>query len=415
MGAIAIVGIMAVQTYWVLKTLDLKEKQFDESVRIGLLNTAKELSKLTRTKLPTEKLINRSASNYYIVNLNDQINPDDLEFYLKRELGELSFQEDFEYGIYDCTSDEMVYGAYVSFDDYSSKTLKDSTLNLSVHDEFVYYFGVRFPNKTNFLLNSMTLTIIFSLILLIAIIYFVISMYIIMYQKQLSQIQYDFINNMTHEFKTPISTINIATDVLLKNKNVIEDPRMHRYAQIIKEQNNRLNSQVENVLQTAKMDKKNLSISKEKIHLNNLITDLSDSILMKVQEKNGRISFNLDAKQDLIIADKMHLTNVIYNLLDNALKYSDKTPEIEIATEDKGELVVFKIKDNGVGIKEENLDKLFQKFYRVPVGNVHNVKGFGLGLFYVKYICNRHNWKIDVESKYGEGTTFIILIKSAFF
>lgn len=407
---------MAVQTYWVLKTLDLKEKQFDESVHIALLNTAKELSKLTRTNLPTEKLINRLASNYYVVNINDQINPDDLEFYLKREFEALSFKEDFEYGIYDCTSDEMVYGAYVSFENHSSKELTESDLQLSSHDEFVYYFGVRFPNKNSFLLNSMSLTIIFSLLLLIAIIYFIFSMYIILYQKQLSQMQYDFINNMTHEFKTPISTINIASDVLLKNKNITQDPRMLRYAQIIKEQNNRLNSQVENVLQTAKMDKSNLSISKEEIHLNSLITDLSDSIQMKVQEKLGDIIFNLNAKNDLIVADKLHLTNVIYNLLDNALKYCDKRPEIEISTENnKDNFVIFKIKDNGVGIKKENIEKLFRKFYRVPTGNIHNVKGFGLGLFYVQYICKRHKWKIEVESTVGEGTTFIILIKSALF
>lgn len=398
---------MTVQSYWVVKTLDLRQKQFDETVQIALLNTAKELAKLTRTNLPNENLISRIASNYYVVNINNQINPDDLEFYLRKEFEAVSLKENFEFGIYDCTSDEMVYGSFVSFRD------DEKAYNFAEHqrdifpkfDEYVYYFGVRFPNKGNFLLNTMLLTIIFSVILLVAIVYFVYSMYIILYQRQLSHMQRDFINNMTHEFKTPISTINIASDVLIKNESLNKDIRLTRYAQIIKDQNQRLNNQVENVLRIARLEKDDLSLKKVDVDINGMIEEMSDSIEMKVQERKGELILALNAVDSRVKADILHFTNIVYNLLDNAIKYTNDKPWIRICTENINENSLrFSIEDRGVGIRKDYISKVFKKFYRVPTGNVHDVKGFGLGLYYVKYVCDQHRWKVEVRSQEGLGT-----------
>lgn len=399
------------QSYWVVKTLDLRQKQFDETVQIALLNTAKELAKLTRTNLPNENLISRVASNYYVVNINNQINPDDLEFYLRKEFEAVSLKENFEFGIYDCTSDEMVYGSFVSFrDDEETYTFSEHQRDIfPKFDEYVYYFGVRFPNKGNFLLNTMLLTIIFSVILLVAVVYFVYSMYIILYQRQLSQMQRDFINNMTHEFKTPISTINIASDVLIKNESLNKDVRLRRYAQIIKDQNQRLNNQVENVLQIARLEKDDLSLKKVDVHINEVIEEMSDSIEMKVQEKKGELVLALSAGKDKVKADILHLTNIVYNLLDNAIKYTNDKPWIRICTENiNNSCLRFSIEDRGVGIRKDYVSKVFKKFYRVPTGNIHDVKGFGLGLYYVKYVCDQHRWKVDVRSQEGLGTIISI-------
>ena len=395
------------QSYWVVKTLDLRQKQFDETVQIALLNTAKELAKLTRTNLPNENLISRVASNYYVVNINNQINPDDLEFYLRKEFEAVSLKENFEFGIYDCTSDEMVYGSFISFRDGENnyQFSEHQTDIFPKFDEYVYYFGVRFPNKGNFLLNTMLLTIIFSVILLVAIVYFVYSMYIILYQRQLSHMQRDFINNMTHEFKTPISTINIASDVLIKNERLNKDVRLKRYAQIIKDQNQRLNNQVENVLQIAQMEKDDLSLKKSEVHINEIIEGMSDSIEMKVHEQQGNLILDLNAKEDKVSADILHLTNIIYNLLDNAIKYTKDKPWIKISTENTvNNSLKFSIEDRGVGIKKDYVSKVFKKFYRVPTGDIHDVKGFGLGLYYVKYVCDQHRWKVEIKSEEGRGT-----------
>jgi two-component system, OmpR family, phosphate regulon sensor histidine kinase PhoR len=418
LGAISIVGILVIQSYWVVKTLDLRQQQFDETVQIALLNTAKELAKLTRTNLPSENLISRVSSNYYVVNLNNQINPGDLEFYLRREFEAVALKENFEFGIYDCASDEMVYGSFVSFDDGVDRyppSAADREV-LPKYDEFIYYFGVRFPNKRSYLLNTMLFTIIFSVILLLAIVYFVYSMYIILHQRQLSQMQRDFINNMTHEFKTPISTINIASEVLLKDSYVGSEERLRRYAEIIREQNRRLNQQVENVLQIAQLEKDKLIVHTTEISLNETLRIMLDSIEMKVQERGGELVLETQAKDDLILADPLHLTNIIYNLVDNAIKYSKDILFLKISTHNSGSgKVKLCIEDRGMGIKSEYLHTVFQKFYRVPTGNVHNVKGFGLGLYYVKLICDAHKWRIDLQSEENKGTLVSIEMPMAGF
>jgi two-component system phosphate regulon sensor histidine kinase PhoR len=349
-----------------------------------------------------------------VVNINDFIKAKNLEFFLRRELEQVGLREDFEYGIYNCDTRKMAYGKYISYSDKEKQEVNAPKEQLPVHDKenkFEYYFGIRFPDRVSQIMSDMRLTLIFSGILLTTILFFLYSMFIILRQKRLSEMQKDFINNMTHEFKTPISTINISTDVFLNSPEIAGNARLNQYARIIKEQNTRLNNQVEKVLQLAKIERDNFKLNLERLDLNDLLKDIIESTKLQIEKSGGDLETSLKAAPALVFADKLHLTNIIHNLLDNAVKYCREVPKILISTENlpNGKLKMI-VKDAGLGISKEHQSKIFEKFYRVPTGNVHNVKGFGLGLFYTKNICEAHGWKIVVDSEPGQGTTVTIII-----
>jgi len=221
--------------------------------------------------------------------------------------------------------------------------------------------------------------------------------------------QKDFINNMTHEFKTPISSINISADVIL-NPDIINDPaRLYTYGSVIKQENNRLNQQVDKVLQIARIESHSFHLNKVMVDLNTLVLTVAENCKAN-SNRQLVVNTNLSDSVGSFEADELHLTNILFNLLDNASKYSDKEPVITIETLRTDKSIVLSICDNGPGISPEFHHRVFQKFYRIPTGNLHNVKGFGLGLYYVKTICTAHQWKIDLISEPGKGTTFVISI-----
>jgi two-component system phosphate regulon sensor histidine kinase PhoR len=410
-GSLAIIGIIIIQTYLVLTTWNLEEGKFHEKARIALLNVAVDLAELNDFPLPSQNLVNQLEPDYYVVNINNVIDANNLEYYLQKELEAVALSEDFEYGIYDCANQEMVYGKYINYPQKDSEKEKAKTDDLPTYDEFEYYFGVRFPTRTSYVLGNMRLTIVFSTILIITILFFLFSIFVILRQKLLSEMQKDFINNMTHEFKTPISTIRIASDVFLKDEKIKGDSRLSRYANIINDQNSRLNMQVEKVLQLAKIERDSFKLKPEPIDLHELIRETVASTEMKVQQLKGSLKLQLDALQAVVSADKLHLTNILHNLLDNAIKYHKGEPHITIRTKSEKGRLWLSIEDKGIGISKEHQSKVFNKFYRVPTGNVHNVKGFGLGLFYIRNICRAHGWKVSLNSELGEGTTITICMK----
>jgi two-component system phosphate regulon sensor histidine kinase PhoR len=258
----------------------------------------------------------------------------------------------------------------------------------------------------------MWIVVVFTILILITVAFFIYAMFVILKQKQLSEQQRDFINNMTHEFRTPISTINISTDVFLQNETIKADARLNRYSGIIKEQVMRLNTQVEKVLQLAKIERDSVELNLEEIDLPELLNSISPSLELKIGEKNGSLHLNLEPIHALIRADRLHLTNILHNLVDNGVKYSKGAPDITVQLQKVGDDFLLRVKDQGIGIAKEHQKHIFSKFYRVPTGNVHNVKGFGLGLFYVKTICKEHHWKLRLESEPGKGTTIEIRIPS---
>jgi two-component system phosphate regulon sensor histidine kinase PhoR len=413
LGAISILSLLSIQTYWLLRTWDLQEREFNRKVIQALLDTAHELQRASDPpfELPQKDLIQQKYSNYYVVNIDQQFKADNLEHFLEIAFENQGMKEDFQYGVFDCSSEQIVAGKLIRYTK-EKKTKIYTSEQLPAHEgnELTYYFGVRFPNKSASLLSNMWIVVVFTILILITVAFFIYAMFIILRQKQLSEMQRDFINNMTHEFKTPISTINISTDVFLQNDTIKTDARLNRYAGIIKEQVLRLNTQVEKVLQLAKIDRDNIELFLEDIDLVNLIKSISPSIEIKVGEKNGTLHLDLPGEPVIVCADRLHLTNILHNLVDNGVKYSKNAPEITIHLRKDNQWVFLGVQDNGIGIPKEYQKRVFDKFYRVPTGNVHNVKGFGLGLYYVKFICHAHRWKLGLRSELGTGTTIEIKI-----
>ncbi len=233
-------------------------------------------------------------------------------------------------------------------------------------------------------------------------------MAVILRQKRLSEIKTDFINNMTHELKTPIATIALSSEMLLRNDFSNDEEKLKRYAGIIHKENKRLETQVERVLNVAKLDKEHLVLSKELMDIHELLEEAQENINFNQSEQGVKVELNLNAESGAINADPVHITNVIYNLLDNAVKYCEIIPEIKVSTRTDKKGIVIEFTDNGIGMKREELKLIFDKFYRIPTGNLHNVKGFGLGLYYVRLIIQEHGGTIDVKSQVGKGTTFTI-------
>jgi two-component system, OmpR family, phosphate regulon sensor histidine kinase PhoR len=407
-GIIAIIGIIAVQSYWLRKTWDIRDNDFDRSVHIALRNVAQLVANSNKSVLPKYKLIERRSSNVYVVNVNSKIRDfRKLEKFLIQEIENVYINTDFEYAVYDCASSEMIYGNYLKMDKTKNNVVKKSILPKFGHLD--YYFVVKFPERQSYVINNLWTNIFIVTIAILSLISFLYSFRVILKQKKLSDLQKDFINNMTHEFKTPISSIKIAADVMNKDEGILSNPRLSRYASIIKDQNDRLNDQVEKVLNIARLEKETLNLSMEPININELLTTVVESNRLKFE--NGKIDFIEEVQKAYITADKLHLTNVIYNIIDNAVKYCQKDPHIKIKLSNINNELHVAISDNGIGISKENIKNLFDKFYRVNTGNIHNVKGFGLGLFYVKSICQAHNWDIHVDSQLDVGTTMDINMK----
>ena len=265
------------------------------------------------------------------------------------------------------------------------------------------------PDLKNIVWQSMTWlifgAIIFTIIIVCA---FFFTVRALIKQKKLSEIKSDFINNMTHEFKTPLATISLAVDAL-KNEKVLNDrEKMNYFTGIIKEENKRMNKQVETILQAALLDRQEIQLDLKKLHAHDLINSALNNINLQVDEKKGKLDVNLAAAKDTLMADDVHFTNLISNLLDNAVKYSKDNLQIKISTQSTGNILKIKIEDNGIGMNKETISRIFEKFYRAHTGNLHNVKGFGLGLSYVKTMVEAHRGTIKAESIPGKGTTFLL-------
>lgn len=410
LGFLAISGIIFIQGYWMYKSWSLQDEEFDLTVSTSLRKVAEFVAKFNQSELPKQNLIQRRSSNYYSVNINSAIDANILEHYLIQEFEKRSLNTDFEYAVYDCANDDLVYGNYCKMNSLEGG-LEPST-SLPKFSDLTYYFVVKFPFRESYLLSNIKQAVLFSVISLLACLFFAYSIIVILRQKRLSVMQKEFINNMTHEFKTPLSSIKIAAEVLSNHTAIKEDNRLSKYSHIIKEQNERLNKQVEKVLNIARIENHQFAFKKEIFGLNDTIEALLKNEQAKIHENNVRIQRDLDDSIGNIEADKLHFSNLFSNIIDNAIKYGKGEGVIAVTTKQLLGKIELRIKDNGIGISKENLKRVFDKFYRVSTGNVHNVKGFGLGLFYVKNICDAHGWDIDIKSDEGIGTELVISIKN---
>ena len=412
LGMVAILAAVALQGYYLYNAYDLKDRAFRRQVEVALMGVADGFEELSNALVPDVALINRVAEDYYVVNLNSAIQADDLEYLLQRELAAAGVHEDFEFGIYDCYTDEMVYGDYVGFDGEGPE--REAVEPLPTYDEFIYYFGVRFPEHRTSLITSLGTSGALAAVLIVTIVFFAYASWLLVRQQQLSEMQRDFINNMTHEFKTPISTIKVASGVLSRAKVVQDDARLARYADIVERQNERLTAQVEKVLQLARMERDRFRIKPEAMSLDALVAEACEGARAKVEAQGGTFDLVLGSPERTVMADRLHFTGALAALLDNAVKYSPGVPQVSVRSErlvDGTDRVT--VADRGVGIPAEHRSRVFEKFFRVPTGDVHDVKGFGLGLFYVGGVCRAHGFELSIDPDRAEGTAFRIDIPPA--
>ena len=382
----------------------LEYKNFHTEVTLALTKVRDKLISINKEKsniyLDPVKQI---QPNYFVVSFYDTIPKDFLKQLIEEEFLSFYIDNSYQIGIYDCFTDSII------FDEFTTGNTNKFPLKWE-HDG--YYFGVYFSDlRKEEPIKKSSLPYMLMLATFVILIAGLFSFYLangILKQKKISKITYDFINNMTHELKTPISTISLSTDVLLNSEETTKNERLGRYLSIIKTENKRLENQVERVLQIAKLDRDVIKLKFEKIDIHEVIHTCINTFSVPVQDRNGQIISHLNASKTHIEGDIIHITNIIYNLFDNANKYSPNKPKITITTMNTLFEIELRITDNGIGIKKEDTKQIFEKFYRVSTGDVHNVKGFGLGLYYVKQMMEKHGGEIEIESKIGKGSTFIL-------
>jgi two-component system phosphate regulon sensor histidine kinase PhoR len=395
----------------------LNLREFSQQAHSALREVLEQISPNHPDHTDLYGAIKQIKSNHFTVDFTDELQPFYLETLLKKELYHQNIHQDFVYGIYDCFTDSIVLGNLIKFtkDSLYADTKKSlpgltpESLNLTKDG---HYFTVYFPNVQPKSIESASFVspwVYLIIIILFVIVFFAFSLGIIIRQKRLSEVKTDFINNMTHELKTPISTISLSSEMLMRmNLDDENQEKIRKYASIIFKENKRLENQVERVLNVAKLDKEQVILNKELFNVHELLDEVKENFEFNQTEIGGTITLDCSALDHQIQADSVHITNVVYNLLDNAIKYCDGKAMIHILTKNERNGLLIEVSDNGIGIKKENIKLIFDKFYRVPTGNVHDVKGFGLGLFYVKLIIDEHKGKIDVKSTLGKGTTFTI-------
>jgi len=400
-ATIALVGIITTQVYWVNKAISNENKQFQHGVQMALNNVVESLCEMGGNDIPSGNPIERISNNYFIVRTNNRIDLGAIEYLLQAELEKRAIVQDFEYGVYDCENRQMVHGDLVSISE-SSNVQKASSLPI-LKDE-AYYFGVYFPDRSKGDFGELDFWKLSTALTIIVILSFGYGLFIILRQKRLGTIQKDFINNITHEFKTPLATLKIAAEVFQKAPS--QDPvKLQQYGEIVSSETSRLEKQVNQLLRTSVLEK-NLKLNKKKLNINLIIQHIAESFA-KARSTEG-LKVNLDLQPKLMVEGDEELLNAVFNnLMDNALKYGNGSINIKgTATQGK---VTLRFEDDGPGIPREYRKKIFKKFFRIPEGDRHNVKGFGLGLFFVKKVLDQHGSKIAVTP---DGKAFELTFKS---
>lgn len=342
---------------------------------------------------------------------NDTMDTLLIDSILKAELFDKGIKADYDFGIYN-----NVFRYFsVNTKGESQKEILNSAYKVNLAPENIFinpkYLAVYFPSEKNYILQTMWVMLAGSGILILVIIFaFYYTVTTILRQKKLSDIKNDFINNMTHELKTPISTVALAGEMLNDSSVEKSTDKSNHYVRIIREENQRLGLLVENILQTAALDKGQFKLRPQEVDVHEIIDRAISNIRLQVEKRGGEIHLDKNAPENILYADRIHLTNIIYNLVDNALKYSQEKPAIKISTVNLNGGMQLSVSDNGIGISKENQKKIFETFYRVPTGNIHNIKGFGLGLSYVKTAVEKHGGNVSVESEIGKGSTFKIYL-----
>lgn len=399
LGTLSMVAILIVQVFWVTQAINKQEELFNRSVQMAMRNVVEALCEVNGNDIPSNDPIDQLSSNYFIARTNYRIDLKSLDYLLKAELQKRNIDQDYEYGVYDCQTNRMVYGDFVSVHDKAGKTKPTGQLPTLVNDE--YYFGIYFPGKKAGLVSNLGIWQVTSALTLLILVFFSYALFVILKQKRLSEIQRDFINNMTHEFKTPLATLQVSAEVLQKEAS---GERQKKYASIMKSELSRLEQHVHQLLETSLLD---YSANKKESHFQ------PKAILDRLPEKFGnQAGKSLEATNELAVdtlikGDVVIFETIIFNLLDNAFKYGGTKVIFEAREKDRK--IEIGVTNDGPSIPRKEQSKIFQKFYRIHQGDLHDVKGFGLGLYFVKQGAKSMHGKVTLRSK-EHTTTFTLTI-----
>ncbi len=451
----ALIGLAIIQFAWIKWQVDLNEKAFEDKVTMVLNQVKQRIQddfkkkeesteqftfKSTQRKPIVDRILNPekedfrtrqlrkefSSTSFYLDPQTklENIDKDNLDIYIKDELENQGLDILSDYGIYSNESETFLIvngNFYVGEIGGSSSIESPETQSLNTSNYSIPLFNtdskspgslkIFFKNKAGYLWSKVWLSLMSSIIFTSLILFcFSYVVWVIFKQKKVSEMKTDFINNMTHEFKTPIATISLATDSITSDKIINSEDKIRRFAGIIKQENKRMLNQVEKVLQMATIDKEDFKLNLGQLDVHELIDRAVQNMSLKVNQREGKLTKNLDAQHFIIEGDQNHISNIFHNLLDNAEKYSPEKPEISIATKNVKDGIQITITDNGIGMSKDALKNIFDKFYRVHTGNRHDVKGFGLGLSYVKALVSAHKGSINVNSELGKGSSFKLIL-----
>jgi two-component system phosphate regulon sensor histidine kinase PhoR len=398
-AAISLVGLTITQSYWVWNAVKLVQEQHDHRVDMALDEVIEGMRRADTHPGTGE-------------NIFDAVDTTLLTSLLRQYIDYHRLDPEYEYAVVKNSNDSILYASTAVIPKSIKKNCHKKCLHCLWTEEYTH-LEVYFPSQRKEVLVEMSVWLMFTAIfILITIFSFLYIINTIIKQKKLSEIKNDFINNMTHEFKTPISTISLASEVLLHANADASPERVKKYSKIIYDENIRMRGQVERVLQVARLDRDEFSLTKSEFDLHELVKETVKNLCFENCEEKTTLNYKLDADHHILNADEMHIKNVVTNLVDNAIKYSrnGNGTTLKIQTRNKEEGIVLSIEDNGIGMPKETIKHIFDKFYRIPTGNIHNVKGFGLGLYYVKNMVNAHGGDIEVKSEINRGSRFDVYL-----
>ncbi|SDK41572.1 two-component system, OmpR family, phosphate regulon sensor histidine kinase PhoR [Catalinimonas alkaloidigena] len=404
LGVLAVAGLLTAQLLWLKRAYEAETRAFDFSVQSALTTLANELLP-DQESAPSLPPVRQLASNFFVVELERAVDPQVVDQRLREELSRRHLLTAYEWGLLNADRDTLALGHFVPA---TGGSLPSAYLRNDGPAR--YNLALLFPDKRAYLVREMDLWLLATVGLLLVVGFFGYTMVQVLREKRLSEMKTDFINNLTHELKTPITNIGIASELMEHASDVA---KQQQYAGIITRENQRLRAQVERVLQMAALEQKELALDRTEVDLHAILGETLRSIGVRVQQRAGQVLADLNASRVRLVGDPLHLSNAFFNLLDNAEKYSPAAPQIAVTTQDYGHGVLVTIADQGRGIRKEDQPHIFEKFYRVPTGNTHDVKGFGLGLSYVKSIIDAHRGTITLDSDQGRGSRFELFFPTA--
>ncbi|MCX7986369.1 MAG: HAMP domain-containing histidine kinase [Bacteroidales bacterium] len=402
-SALSLVGLMITQAFWVNKAIELAQQHFEQRAYNALCGTVDRIVKLNNTN---PNLITDTTANGTLYKLKYY----NFDSTFKKLVEFNKIHEPYEYAIILNSNDSILYKT-AGFSPHSDESKKFKKCLYDLNPKVSARIEVIFPTFSRSIIcgiwNWLILSVIFLIIIILSFTYIIFSVF---RHKKLSEIKSDFINNMTHELKTPISTIAITSEILMKVDPSKNTDKIYKYARIIHEENRRMQLQIEQVLRMAQLDKNEYELNREEVDLHELIQNAIENLFVDFQQKKVSLHYHFEATRSTAMVDPLHFSNIIKNLVDNSYKYSKGDPKIDIYTVNIDGGIQISVVDNGIGIAPENQKYIFDKFYRVPTGNVHDVKGTGIGLYYVKIMTEAHGGHISVKSEQGKGARFDIFI-----